>query len=261
MLEKFYACCRAILPTTWSPGMSVWNILGRIIDKINSIIDALEELKEYTDDEIANLQIQINQTNNRINQTNDEIKDIRAKYYILNQNLEELKSYTDEKLSKLYELIFTNNAYIKGWVERQIEELINSLPKYFKLPVTNPVTGETDSIQNALDMMYDVLRCGAFTAGEYDYLNLTAQEYDKYNLTALQYDVCAKQYILRNPLNYMFNPLTGLLTPVKEVVIDLFNYHRQSALTAQEYDNLELTAISFDDKQLTAYNYDFLGVA
>lgn len=58
----------------------------------------------------------------------------------------------------------------------------------------------------------------------------------------------------------MINPITGQYEDVRIVVDDIVSYfHTENALTAGEYDILELTAGDYDAYQLTAYDYDFNG--
>lgn len=72
----------------------------------------------------------------------------------------------------------------------------------------------------------------------------------------------AKQYTDDQVLNYtmMINPITGEYQDVRIVVNDIISYfHSENALTAAEYDALDLTADGYDNYELTAYDYDFNG--
>lgn len=54
----------------------------------------------------------------------------------------------------------------------------------------------------------------------------------------------------------LFDPTTGLYSPLQIVVDNLYTLGRTDALTATEYDALELTATAYDAYDLTAYEYD-----
>lgn len=54
----------------------------------------------------------------------------------------------------------------------------------------------------------------------------------------------------------LFDPTTGIVSPLQTVIDNLYNSGRDNALTATEYDTLELTATDYDAYQLTAYMYD-----
>ena len=72
----------------------------------------------------------------------------------------------------------------------------------------------------------------------------------------------AKAYTDQSVLDYtmMVNPITGAYEDVRNVVEDIVEYfHTDGALTAAEYDALELTATVYDAYELTAYDYDFNG--
>ena len=58
----------------------------------------------------------------------------------------------------------------------------------------------------------------------------------------------------------LFDPTTGLYSPLQVVVDNLYTLGRTDALTATEYDELDdgepLTASSYDAYELTAFEYD-----
>ena len=58
----------------------------------------------------------------------------------------------------------------------------------------------------------------------------------------------------------LFDPTTGLYSPLQIVVDNLYNLGRTDALTATEYDTLDdgepLSATAYDAYELTAYQYD-----
>lgn len=53
-----------------------------------------------------------------------------------------------------------------------------------------------------------------------------------------------------------FDPTTGLKSPLQVIIDNLYNVSRVDALTASEYDALELTATDYDGYELTATQYD-----
>lgn len=54
----------------------------------------------------------------------------------------------------------------------------------------------------------------------------------------------------------LFDPTTGLYSPLQVVIDNLYTLGRTDALTATEYDALDLTATAYDAYELTAYEYD-----
>ena len=57
----------------------------------------------------------------------------------------------------------------------------------------------------------------------------------------------------------LFDPTTGIISPLQMVVDNLYNAGRTNALTASEYDALDLTATAYDAYELSAYEYDQSG--
>lgn len=57
----------------------------------------------------------------------------------------------------------------------------------------------------------------------------------------------------------LYDPTTGTVNPLQTVIDNIYSSTREDALTASEYDGLELTATAYDAYQLTAYEYDKSG--
>ena len=57
----------------------------------------------------------------------------------------------------------------------------------------------------------------------------------------------------------IYDPTTGLYSPLQVVIDNLYDMGRSNALTSSEYDALELTATEFDAYQITAREYDING--
>lgn len=57
----------------------------------------------------------------------------------------------------------------------------------------------------------------------------------------------------------LFDPTTGAFNNLQIVIDNIYNASREEALTATEYDALDLTATTYDGYQITAFNYDRYG--
>lgn len=57
----------------------------------------------------------------------------------------------------------------------------------------------------------------------------------------------------------VYDPTTGLYSPLQIVIDNIYDMGRSNALTSSEYDALELTATEFDAYQITAKEYDING--
>lgn len=54
----------------------------------------------------------------------------------------------------------------------------------------------------------------------------------------------------------IYDPTTGLVSPVQIVVMNVYEYTRDNGMTAEQYDMLQMTAQQYDIRQLTAIQYD-----
>jgi len=57
----------------------------------------------------------------------------------------------------------------------------------------------------------------------------------------------------------LYDPTTGLLSPLQTVIDNLYGTSREDALTATEYDALLLTATAYDAYDVSAFDYDMYG--
>ena len=57
----------------------------------------------------------------------------------------------------------------------------------------------------------------------------------------------------------VYDPTTGQLEDLQTVINNLFDSGRENALTASEYDGLQLTATYYDGQNISAYDYDMAG--
>lgn len=54
----------------------------------------------------------------------------------------------------------------------------------------------------------------------------------------------------------VYDPTNGVLSPLQTVIDNLYGTTREDALTATEYDALDLTATAYDAYELSAFDYD-----
>ena len=59
----------------------------------------------------------------------------------------------------------------------------------------------------------------------------------------------------------VYDPTTGAYVPLQTALNNIYDATRENALTATEYDALELTATTYDGYQITAFDYDNNGKA
>ena len=163
------------------------------------------------------------------------------------KELENTTSYLVEEFSKIevltedYIQTMINNAIETNnlLLAQQLIQLKNEITLEYKGYVTAQINALTTYIDNQ-DVHYDQLAQG-------------------YANTAL---ADAKDYVDSEMRDYtmMINPITGVYEDVRNVVDDIVSYfHTNDALTAGEYDALDLTAGAYDAYDISAYDYDFSG--
>lgn len=229
---------------------------------------------------VTTLEGEVNGFINDINQRFEELKDgLEAYIYqqvqeALGQLILELGILEDAirqlRIDLQAEIIELRSGYqaadtaLKFWLEARLEQFRNEIPDLTTVNVWNPVRGAITSIQVCVNDLYDISRTGALTAYEYDSMELTAAEYDALDLSAYDYDNFARDIlgrwgIFKNPYYYMYSPFTGDYVPITTVINELAFLHRSDALTAAEYDALNLIAADYDAEDITAYDYDWNG--
>ena len=176
----------------------------------------------------------------------------------------QLRSDVTRALIDLEGDLRAQDQMLRNWVNARLEQFIAEIPDLTTINVWNPVRGALTSVQIAIDDLYSLGRSGGLTASEYDAMQLTASEYDTLDLTAYEYDNYAKDIlgqrgIFKNPLYYMNSPFTGEYVPIITVINELAHLHKSDALTASEYDALDLSAADYDAYDLTAFDYDWSG--
>lgn len=57
----------------------------------------------------------------------------------------------------------------------------------------------------------------------------------------------------------VYDPTSGILNNLQDTLNNMYGATREEAITATEYDALELTATAYDAYEITAFNYDRYG--
>lgn len=163
------------------------------------------------------------------------------------KELEDTTKYLVEEFSKIEIL---TESYIQGMINAAIaanNEILAQQLIQLKNDITTEYKGYVTAQINTLTVYID---------NQDVYYNGLAQGYAASALSE------AKDYIDAEVLDYtmMINPITGVYEDVRNVVEDIVTYfHTNDALTAAEYDALDLTASAYDAYDITAYDYDFSG--
>ena len=143
----------------------------------------------------------------------------------VNQNTEFIDNYSGEieKLQNEFNDLVAENEQFKIDLQADINNQLNA----FRNEVTNQITTQINALKAYVDTQDEGLR---------QYID----------------DVALGQIVL-------YNPSTGEMQDLQTIINSLFEASRENALTATEYDALELTATAYDAYELTATQYDMDG--
>ena len=149
-----------------------------------------------------------------------------------------------KKLNETIKQVNSNTEFIDKYagkieeIEAEIEALRNEMAD-FKIEVTADINAQFAAIKSELQGIINVAlsQAIAYTDSVAAQLQEQIQEISVGDIT-------------------VYDPTNGLLSPLQTVLDNLYGTTREDAITATEYDALELTATAYDAYQLSAFDYD-----
>lgn len=156
-----------------------------------------------------------------------------------------LQKYLNDMLEWLTKLQedFDNIDLNFDELEEKINVLRTDLDSLSELVNTKASKEELQSSINSLDNELKSLINSEFTS---------LKEYVDTNDENLQYQI--DHFDIKNIKIY--DPTTGLEENIQQVINNIYDQTRDDAISAGEFDTLELTATEFDSKEITAFNFD-----
>lgn len=130
-------------------------------------------------------------------------------------------------------------------IERQIAEVYTILESY-----DERIDNKLEELENELEIKFNQLTNQVLDLidSNYNILKAYIDERDTYLEDKIDH-ISIDSIELRDPT-------TGLISNIQVVINNLFNTFSVDAITASEFDALELTATAFDAYQITAYDFD-----
>lgn len=152
-----------------------------------------------------------------------------------------------KKLNEMIAQINSNTKFIEDYdgrievVEAEIAALRNEMTS-FETQVDSEITNRFNDIKVELRGMIasTLAQANAYTDATAALLHEEIQQISIGNIS-------------------VYDPTTGLMSDLQIVLNNLYGASRGEAITAGEYDALELTASTYDGYDLTALNYDLYG--
>lgn len=168
------------------------------VKEFQTDIDAINSWKETfsasINQQIANLITQVNTEFNQLKiDIQNEFTDYRTE---TDAKFEAQREETDKQFASLTDAVNARLTAFDGRIadiESKLHDIETNLPTL--VHVTNPFTGQSDSIQNVINMLADTQRTDALTASAYDALELTASAYDAKKVSAADYDFHGQSFI------------------------------------------------------------------
>lgn len=215
--------CVKTIPLVFDDALSYYESLCAFRDKLNEIIDAL-------------------------NAYEDELKqyiDEKAA-----QNLEQMQNqfdaYTEETDGKL-DAMQDQLDQISQDVAKQLQDMtdyVNARVQEIDANTKAQIAQLTAQVSTQMAVIYQRVQENLGIAKEYTDLKISMLIESLPSLTTV----------------YVLNPVTGKVTTIQQALNDMYDTFRYDALTAAQYDSMQLTAEAYDNKELTAWEYDRYGV-
>ncbi|MCM1296009.1 MAG: hypothetical protein NC311_10750 [Muribaculaceae bacterium] len=239
-----------ILPTVFNDSLTEIENIGAMVHKLNELIEDYNEFiahyKEYIASQLEPFDVRLTAAENRINGlidvVNSEIADLEmrvdAKIYQLNEdvqnNIAANQQYVDERVDEMQDMLEQQHQYFDKKIA-DLNDFIDDVVQRIKTDMTCLVSAQVAELRNLIDIHDDYVK---------QWVNARLSD-----------------FIEELPTKELFvvNPVTGYTDTLQQTLWDLYDFYRDEALTAREYDDLELTALEYDSKGLTAWEYDGYG--
>lgn len=169
----------------------------------------------------------------QINKNSEEINLIQDEFIALRQEVE-------EAIQEIPQL----RADFEALVVRFDQTLIDLQNQYdaFEEAVENEINQKIAGVRTELMAIID---------------GVNASLNAKIDVQVARLDEKIETWAIANTI--VFNSLRGYPTTLQVYLDDLSGLNRNEAITAKEYDDLELGAKEYDDKEITAHDYDYFG--
>lgn len=151
------------------------------------------------------------------------------------------------RLNEVIDLVNKHEEFVETYsgkieeIEAQVKQLYDDFDA-FKIQIDNDIKTQFEQIVTTFDakLASATAYMRAYTDSQYQVLD------NKIDTVAL------------GQIN-VYDPTTGVMLPLQTVINNLYDAGRDEAISASEYDNLELSATEYDSEEITAYNFDQYG--
>lgn len=264
--------CQKVLPLSYDNSLSYYEVLCKLISKVNDIISELNKIdvNEITQEVLSLVRDELQSEISKVYQYVDDLEertnhnfnavyeDMAKNYNELDNKYTEITNTLNQKIEELNTLVLTLNRNVYEYINQEIKRVYDFIETYQFETVKcyNPVNGMYEPICRVFGSIYDALRYLGITALDFDSMELTCNSFESQSLSASKFDLYSTYYFHKIKDLYMFNPFNGKYMFYQDVIMQLASLHMESPITAAEFDGLQLTVTTFDSKNITAYNFD-----
>lgn len=205
---------------------------------LREIIDLYKELKAITDNIDSfiksHLEAYIIEWEKRFAELESEISKQQADFSVeVYKHLEEQLATVKSELQKQLTMIRTDFDKYKADVNTNIGEMQSTITTFQAY-----VNSQLSNLRTYIDAQNEL------------------QELHWKDVVNEMYEYIEN---LRLEMPEIVNPINGRITTIEQALDDVFGALRFNALTASEYDSLEITAQEYDAKELSTTDYDYNG--
>lgn len=255
--------------------------IANIKENIDGVNRRIGELKLYVDEHDESLRTTfirlISQSEETLTQRIDiEVttlqRNIDNAILALNKRIDDLSTKVDADKLELLDMIETQNIRIDHINEKTYADMIvrdtATLAKandYTDLEIAQVVQRISDIEQSIDTTSLKWLWDNGCNFGGYDAMQwymdseVTAEEWQKRHFTCVDWYVRGREvFHWFDRRKFMFSPISGRRLPVQKIILEICGLLK-NALTAEQYEALQITAKDYDDKDITAFQYDWNG--
>lgn len=191
--EKFRFFCQKVLPLVYDDSLSYYEVLCKVKDKINEMIDYVDELEDrsvaranaYTDSKIIEFQERADELEKNFN---DKIKELNTDFDGFKESVNSDLSGFREELTRLEKYVDAEIVAMKEYTDTAIEEnndyIIAEVGRFIsQIKVLNFFTGTEMSIQGMFDFLSQLHITGSINYNELRDRKITYTELANLNIT------------------------------------------------------------------------------
>lgn len=212
------------LPTVFDQEIDYFTIISRFRDSLNDCITTINELETDVDSMSSEFET-----------IKSDLLTVEAKLETMESTL---KAYIDSQLDGVEDRLDDKFIALKAEIDSTISQLISDLDDF-----KNEITSDIVDFDTRLDQFNTLIITRFQELIRYiDSTESALRDLIQVEIDDLQTQIDNLVFELPD----IYNPVEGANTSIQQAIIDLYGLHQDDAITAAEFDALEITARDFD---------------